>query len=208
MLGRVPADRSARGESAAPARPLRDADATRQRLLEAATAEFAVHGIAGARVDRIATAAQANKAQIYHYFGSKEGLFDAVLGAHANVATAEEYFDADDLPGTAGRLFDQFDSRPDLARLATWYRLERAGSERSIGPIMAANEAKIAAITLAQRQGSVTNSFPPDVLLGLVITLAMAWVTLPPEFENPANAHSTEQRRKFVIESVRRLIAP
>jgi AcrR family transcriptional regulator len=57
----------------------RDSAATKERLLEAATAEFAAHGIAGARVDRIAAAARANKQLIYAYFGSKEQLFDAVL---------------------------------------------------------------------------------------------------------------------------------
>jgi AcrR family transcriptional regulator len=49
---------------------IRDAEATRQRLLDAAAEEFAARGIAGARVDRIAQAARSNKAQIYHYFGS------------------------------------------------------------------------------------------------------------------------------------------
>ena len=57
---------------------LRDAEATRRRLIDAARVEFAEHGIAGARVDRIAADAQANKAQIYHYFGNKDRLFDAM----------------------------------------------------------------------------------------------------------------------------------
>ena len=56
----------------------RDSEATRQRLIEAARREFGEFGIAGARVDRIAANAEANKAQIYHYFGSKDQLFDAV----------------------------------------------------------------------------------------------------------------------------------
>ena len=55
-----------------------DAQATRRRLLDAAYSEFAQYGIAGARVDRIAEAADSNKAQIYHYFGGKIQLFDAV----------------------------------------------------------------------------------------------------------------------------------
>jgi AcrR family transcriptional regulator len=59
----------------------RDAEATRRRLLDAAAAEFARLGIAGARVDRIAEAARTNKAQIYHYFGSTDGLFVAVLAS-------------------------------------------------------------------------------------------------------------------------------
>jgi AcrR family transcriptional regulator len=43
----------------------RDSAATKERLLAAATDEFAAHGIAGARVDRIAAAARANKQLIY-----------------------------------------------------------------------------------------------------------------------------------------------
>ena len=58
---------------------VRDADATRRRLLDAAAEEFAAFGIAGARVDRIAVAAASNKAQIYHYFGNKDKLYEACL---------------------------------------------------------------------------------------------------------------------------------
>ena len=57
----------------------RNADRTRKRLLAAATDEFAALGIAGARIDRIIAAAHTNKAQLYGYFGSKDGLFDAVI---------------------------------------------------------------------------------------------------------------------------------
>jgi AcrR family transcriptional regulator len=56
-----------------------DAAATRSRLIEAAVREFAAYGLAGARVDRIAAAAAANKRAIYDYFRSKEGLFDAAV---------------------------------------------------------------------------------------------------------------------------------
>lgn len=53
--------------------------ATRERLLEAATAEFARHGIAGARVERIIDVARTSKAQLYAYFGSKQGNFDVIF---------------------------------------------------------------------------------------------------------------------------------
>jgi AcrR family transcriptional regulator len=203
-----PASRSGRSPSEPEVRPERDADATRRRLLAAATAEFAQHGIAGARVDRIAAAARSNKAQIYHYFGSKDGLFDAVFGAYVTEAAQAEYFDGRDLPATAGRLFDEFVGRPDLARLATWYRLERTGSPPSITPIVDANEVKVASIAAAQADGVVTDAFPPEVLLGLVITLAMAWVSLPPEFEGAVDAYPVATRRAFVVDAVARLVAP
>ena len=60
-----------------------NADETRRRLLEAATAEFAANGIAGARVDRIAANAGCNKQAIYAYFESKDGLFEAVYSLYS-----------------------------------------------------------------------------------------------------------------------------
>ena len=48
-------------------------------LLEAARSEFATRGLAGARVDTIAERSGANKQLVYHYFGSKDGLYLAVL---------------------------------------------------------------------------------------------------------------------------------
>ena len=55
------------------------AQATRDAILRAATSEFAKHGFAGGRVDQISKAAQSHDRMIYYYFGSKEGLFVAVL---------------------------------------------------------------------------------------------------------------------------------
>ncbi len=58
---------------------VRDAEATRRRILDAAEAEFSAKGLAGARVDVIAAGAGANKRMIYYYFGNKENLYIAVL---------------------------------------------------------------------------------------------------------------------------------
>lgn len=77
----------------------RDADATRARILAAAKEEFATLGLGGARVDDIAARAQANKRMIYHYFGSKEDLFQAVLEeAYLDIRNAEQALHLDDLP--------------------------------------------------------------------------------------------------------------
>jgi TetR/AcrR family transcriptional regulator len=57
--------------------------ATPDRILEAAIEEFVEHGLAGARVDRIAERAEVNKQLLYRHFGSKEGLFDAAVQAMA-----------------------------------------------------------------------------------------------------------------------------
>jgi len=60
---------------------VRDPEQTRARILAAAKAEFARVGLGGARVDRIAALAGANKRMLYYYFGSKDELFRAVLEA-------------------------------------------------------------------------------------------------------------------------------
>jgi AcrR family transcriptional regulator len=56
----------------------RDAERTRQQLLDAAVVEFGAHGFGGARVSEIAARAGVNKQLISYYFGGKEGLYRAV----------------------------------------------------------------------------------------------------------------------------------
>lgn len=52
---------------------------SRAAILQAATREFATHGVAGARTDAIAREARVNKALLYYYFKDKETLYGAVL---------------------------------------------------------------------------------------------------------------------------------
>jgi AcrR family transcriptional regulator len=65
----------------------RDADATRADLLLAAKRRFAAHGYVRTRSRDVAADAGANVSLIYRYFGSKEGLFEAVLADSADVVT-------------------------------------------------------------------------------------------------------------------------
>ncbi len=98
---------------------MRDGEQSRRRLLEAATAEFAAYGIAGARVDRVAAAAKVNKAQMYGWFGSKDGLFDAVLAHHLHRIVDVVPLTPHDLPGYAVALYDSYLTDPELVRLAS-----------------------------------------------------------------------------------------
>ncbi len=76
----------------------RDPKRSRECILVAATAEFARYGLGGARVDRIATRAGANKRMLYYYFGNKDALFLAVLEAsYAQIRSAELALDLDHL---------------------------------------------------------------------------------------------------------------
>lgn len=56
-----------------------DPERTKANILAVAAVEFGEKGLAGARIDEIAAATQTSKRMIYYYFGSKEGLYLAVL---------------------------------------------------------------------------------------------------------------------------------
>lgn len=76
----------------------RDADRSQQTILLAARDEFAIYGLSGARVDRIAERADINKRLIYYYFTSKDDLFLAVLeNTYTDIRTAEQKLHLDAL---------------------------------------------------------------------------------------------------------------
>jgi AcrR family transcriptional regulator len=71
--------------------PVRDAEATKQRILKASRAEFARCGYSGARIDRIARAARTNKRMLYYHVGNKDALYlEALESAYADIRAAEQ----------------------------------------------------------------------------------------------------------------------
>ncbi|MBO4270311.1 TetR/AcrR family transcriptional regulator [Microbispora triticiradicis] len=123
-----------------PRRDVKDPTAaTKAALLEAARAEFAAYGVAGARVDRIADRAGVNKERIYGHFGSKEKLFDTVVAAALDEMAEAVAMPGDDPADYVSRLFDYYAAHPDVVRLMMWealhYRSEDAllpGQERRV----------------------------------------------------------------------------
>lgn len=183
-----------------------DSGATRRRLIEAAIAEFAAFGIAGARVDRIAAAAKSNKAQIYQYFGNKDRLFDAAFNALVVTAVHEAPIDPLDLPEYAGRLFDGYETRPELLRMATWYRLERGGATPPPQPVVDNIRDKLDAVAAAQARGDLPRDDDPVTILGLVLHLAQLWSSASPEFAVFVPRLSRAQRRAALVDAVRRVL--
>lgn len=103
-----------------------DPDRTRQDILWAARVEFAEHGLSGARVDAIAARTDTVKRMIYYYFGSKEGLYLAVLEqAYADIRRAEQELGLDGFPPVEAirRLvaftFDYDEAHPEFIRLVS-----------------------------------------------------------------------------------------
>jgi AcrR family transcriptional regulator len=102
-------------------------------ILEVATREFAEKGLAGARIDAIAEAMRTSKRMIYYYFGSKEGLYLAVLEEsyrRMRAMEAEAHLDdlapEDALRKLVGHTLDYQWAHPEFARLVQGENIQRA----------------------------------------------------------------------------------
>lgn len=119
-----PSPRKRAGARTGGAPAVRDAGATRQRILDAAEKEFSAKGLAGARVDVIAAGSGSNKRMIYYYFENKENLYVAVLeSAYTHMRREESGLSLDSLdPLAAIRAlvlfkFDYYERHPVLISL-------------------------------------------------------------------------------------------
>jgi Transcriptional regulator len=185
-----------------------DSTATRKRLLDAAEAEFARYGIAGARVDRIAEAAGANKRLIYVYYGNKDQLFDTVLSAAVTRLAEAVPLTPDDLPGYAGALFDHYVAHPEIFRLATWRSLERPDHATAD---LDSYRRKVEALRIARDEDRLPAAFDPVDLLAIVVSLAKTWFLTSPALvglasEAPDAPERLATHRAAVVETVRRML--
>lgn len=186
---------------------LAGADSTRDRIIAAATADFARHGIAGARIERIAKAARTSKERLYAYFRSKEELY-ATVAAHELAAVADATrLDPTDLPGYAGRVHDYFTTHPDRLRLMHWGRLELAGSPDPDGPVQATVRHKTGQLRDAQKAGYLDPAWDPADILVFVNQLAMSWAGQTDLLPADEEARSTflADRRAAIVGAVQRL---
>ncbi|MFF7949304.1 TetR family transcriptional regulator [Streptomyces griseorubiginosus] len=190
----------------------RDPEATRARIFEAAVAEFARHGIAGARIDRIATEAKANKQLIYAYFGNKAELFTTVLGKVMLDLAVAVPVDPDDIENWIDRLMDYHEAHPEVLRLLFWEGLEY-GATAELPDEAERQEhyrAKVATLEDGQARGVVSDAIPPRDLLFLLIAVAN-WAAVVPQMKRilvGGEAGDRERLRASVREAARRLVAP
>lgn len=183
-----------------------DAEATRQRILAAATEEFAERGIAGARVDRIAAKAKANKQAIYAYFGNKEALFSRVLQQAMGEVAAAAPVDAEDIGGYAARLYDYHREHPEYLRLLLWEALEYGDREVPDEANRKAHyDKKVAAMAEAQRAGHVDDEIDPGLLTLLIFGLGN-WARAVPQIRRMLGADlPPEQARAHIATAAARL---
>lgn len=177
-----------------------DGAQTRAKIRDAAHTEFAAHGLAGARVDRIAKAAGANVQRIYAYHSDKAGLFRAcVLDAVTDLDRAVGK--PADVVTLAGRMFDHVGRDGHTLRILTWARLEMADELREIIATSGADLLRhVRALTDA---GRVDPRWAPEDVLAVLIGFCEAWntVSAPPATTAAADA----RRRELVLHLARQL---
>ena len=169
-------------------RKIRDAEASKARVFEAAAEEFASHGFAGAKVDRIAARARVNKAMIYYHFKNKAALYRAVVGDMfaATAARLRELRASSRSPEDQINEFISIVAREGQARQyfpRMWLR-ELADDGRHMGERnfadMTAIVSTLAAILADGRKAGVFRPVPPFVVqVGIVGPLFLFLATGP-----------------------------
>lgn len=122
-MTKTAASRPSASRAAAPSQR-RDPAASRDALIAAAVAQFARKGFEGARVDEIAAQAGLNKQLVYHYYGSKQGLYLAALeSVYAQIREKERRLSLGELEPVAamaqlvGFSFDYLLEHPEFIAL-------------------------------------------------------------------------------------------
>ncbi|MFF5078473.1 TetR family transcriptional regulator [Actinoplanes sp. NPDC000266] len=182
-------------------------DSTGDRIIAAATAEFARYGIAGARVERIAKTARTSKERVYAYYRGKEQLYRFVAARELAAMGDAVHMDPADLPDYAGRVHDHLTRHPQRQRLMMWGQLELSPEETPADdPFQATVRAKIERIRQAQQAGHLDTAWAPEDILTFVSQIATSWTS-----QTTLGAAGTEPsafmraRRAAIVAAVQRL---
>jgi AcrR family transcriptional regulator len=150
----------------------------RERILRAAMEEFAEHGFSGARINRIAAAANLNKQLIYHYFDSKDGIYAAVLGEmltsmHHSLDTAS------DIRQLIRRQTGDPEARRAWSRMIAWEGLAGDRPVASAGERQESIHRQVQTIMRLQREGQLAADIDPRFALATIYAVGMAPHVIP-----------------------------
>lgn len=148
---------------------------SRQQILTAAIELFSEKGFAGTSVDEIVDSAGANKRMVYHYFGSKEKLFQAVLATEYSKLEALEVatFHPEEpiekiMNDIVSSYFSFLESNPEFVQLILWENLNRGRTldkmqiPLSKSPML---DLLIEAVTIGKERGTIRPEIDPHFLL-------------------------------------------
>ncbi|ALM19683.1 TetR family transcriptional regulator [Mycobacteroides abscessus subsp. abscessus] len=184
--------------------------ATHDRIMAAAKAEFTEHGLAGARLNRIAINANASKERLYSYFESKERLFEAVVAQWINDAPYQVPLSAEDVPGYVAGLFDNIIADPQGARLQRWIELEAPDGMFDNHLLRRIFQAKLDEVRRGQQCGLIDPAWDPKSLLMLLIDIAYSMAASGFSIDRivgePLSERTLADRRNAAAEAARRLV--
>ena len=167
-------------DTAPPQRRPRDPARARRDILVAAREEFVEHGLDGARVDRIAERAGANKRMLYHYVGNKEALYSLVLlQAYRDIRAGEaalhlgELAPREAMEKLVGFTFDHFRENPWFIRLLATENIQRGAFVGELPEIRTLHSPLVAQIAEVLEAGEAAGVFRAGVdPVQLYITVA------------------------------------
>lgn len=148
----------------------RDPAAMQRRILQAAMHEFATHGFGGARVERISRRARTVDRMLYYYFGSKDGLFRAVLeDSYEQLGQAEQQLRlADTAPAQAMRELIAFTwhyylEHPEFIRLLNSENLYRGAHLKKSRRVKSLSFPLLSILAGLLERGAAQGTFRRDV---------------------------------------------
>ena len=158
---------------------------TRERILAAATEQFAAKGLAGARVDEIARGAQVNKQLVYYYFGGKLELYNAVLGQLVDESRHKrEAEQACETVAEKLQLLTRLGTHPHSVlwqRPLSWEALETEPHEGVVQEDERRGtwERHVASVRAAQASGELDPELDPELLAVALVSMAVFPFMLP-----------------------------
>jgi AcrR family transcriptional regulator len=164
-----------------PADRQRDAERTKQRILDAALGEFADKGYAGARVRAIADRAGVNSQLISYYFGGKQALYGELIRRwHEREAAIEEQDLS--LPDLVIAYLDPVFEQPEMTRMFTWEGLSPT-MPADLYPEAEGEAPEVADLRRRQEAGEIAADIDPAYLLIAVMGAINTPVTMPQTIE-------------------------
>jgi TetR/AcrR family transcriptional regulator len=191
---------------------------SRASILKAAVAEFAEHGIAGARTDRIARNAHVNKALLYYYFKDKDSLYEAVLdhvfgGLRDRVMPTLERAGSprEKMLDYVGTYFDYIAANPQFPRVvqSEWMRsgaksaaMQRVGKKYFRPIFKKAAELLLSGVKNGEFRAVNPMDFLPSVAAIIVFYFSAAPVIKALSKVDPLSTQRIHERRKFVLDFI------
>ncbi|MEI5998020.1 TetR family transcriptional regulator [Paraburkholderia bengalensis] len=199
-----------------------DPEQTRRNILEVATQEFSSMGLAGARVDAIAERTNTTKRMLYYYFGSKEGLYEAVLEkVYGDIRSLEQDLKISDMSPVEGLrslvefTFDYHDKHRDFVRLVTIENIHGAKYIEQVKTFKNRNASVIHTLEVLLARGVASGDFRADIdaidLHLLISSLCFHRVANRHTFgtafgRDPSHARLRARHRAMIVDATLRFV--